>query len=231
MRPRHSQQRRFPGIFWSRTAFPAASLSQIYLPLIALAISLFPIFVPGLVRAEVKGSPERCRQIADHAARLNCFEAARSDGAEGAPPTVTGVGTWRLVRTPNPRGGPDAVSIMQTAELARSDVGLAGLMLRCGESGVDVLIVLLKPLPPRAQPRVVLTARGSTVEFRATVIPPGAAISLPGEAAALVNGAWQSSPELALEITENDNTIRGVVPLAGLAPALALLMSNCALRR
>ena len=30
-------------------------------------------------------------------------------------------GGWRLLRTPNPYGGADAVSITHTAELARSD--------------------------------------------------------------------------------------------------------------
>jgi hypothetical protein len=224
--PRDSKRCRFCGISWSSTGFPVAAL-----PLIAAAISLFFVFDPGLVRAEINGLLERCRLIADQAARLRCFEQATSNAPQGAPPAVSGIGTsmgtWRLVRTPNPRGGPDAVSIMQTAELTRSDVDLAGLMLRCAESGFDVLIVSLNPFPLRAQPKVRLTTRASTVEFRATVISPGAAISLPSEAAALVNGPWQSSPELTLQITENGNVIRGVVSLAGLAPALALLMSNC----
>ena len=134
------------------------------------------------------------------------------------------------MRTPNPRGGPDAVSIMQTADPLRSDIDLAGLMLRCGDGGVDVLIAFIRPLAPRSRPSVKLTARGTTVAFDAFVIPPGALISLPREVTTLLYGPWQSSLELALEVTENGNVMRGVVSLAGLAPALALLMSNCSSR-
>jgi hypothetical protein len=191
---------------------------------------------PEPVRAEINnaGTLARCRLIADQAMRMRCIEQATSKAAQGTTPAApsidTRMGSWRLVRTPNPRGGPDAISIMQTADPSRSDIDLAGLMLRCGEANFDVLIVFIKPFLPRALPKVKLTTRSSTVEFRATVISPGAAISLPSEAAALVHGPWQSSPEVTLEITENENAIRGVIPLAGLARALALLMSNCASR-
>jgi len=192
---------------------------------------------PSFGHAEVTsaGALERCRSIADQTERLRCFKEATAGGIPRAKPdatsagtgTGTGSGTWRLVRTPNPRGGPDAVSIMQTAEPSRSDIDLAGLMLRCGETGFDVLVVLLKPFPPRAHPKVKVTARGSTVELQATVLPPGALLALPGEAAALVDGPWQASPELALQVDEGADAIRGAVSLAGLGPAVALLRSNC----
>jgi hypothetical protein len=209
--------------------------------LAATAFSLVVGLSASSSRAEVGGSAlERCRAIVDQAARLRCFEEATSkpnsvprakpDAASAGTGTGAGTGTWRLVRTPNPGGGPDAVSIMQTAEPSRSDIDLAGLMLRCGDTGFDVLVVLLQPFPPRAHPKVKLTARGSTVELQATVLPPGAAIALPGEAAALVNGPWQTSPELALEVEEGASTIRGVVSLVGLGPAVALLKSNCPTR-
>jgi hypothetical protein len=116
---------------------------------------------------------------------------------------------------------------MKTADASRSDIDLAGLMLRCRDAGVDVVIVFLKPFPPRAQPKVKLTTPSSTVHLEATVISPGTAISLPAEAAALVNGSWQSSSELAIEINNDSNAVRGVVSLVGLGPALLLLTSNC----
>src|SRR5262245_14711786 len=51
--------------------------------------------------------------------------------AIAAGPAMTqGIGTWRLVRTPDPRGGSEAVSIMQTADVSRSDIDFAGVMLR-----------------------------------------------------------------------------------------------------
>ena len=82
---------------------------------------------------------------------------------------------------------------MQTADLSRSDIGLAGLILRCSDASFEVLIVLLKPLQPRARPQVKLVMRGSTAAFTATVIPPGTALALPNEAAALLNGPAISS--------------------------------------
>jgi hypothetical protein len=134
------------------------------------------------------------------------------------------------VRTPNPGGGPDAVSIMQTAEPMRSDLDLAGLMLRCAERDVEVVVVLLNPFPPRARPAVKLTAGVGTIDLQATVMPPGTVLALPSEAMALANGPWQSAAEVAIEVAEDGNAIRGVVELTGLADALALLRSSCPAR-
>jgi len=170
---------------------------------------------------------ERCKSISDQLARLRCYEDAASSPKQRARPDSASPGTWRLVRTPNPRGGSDAVSIMQTADLSRSDIGLAGLILRCSERSFEVLIVLLEPAQPRARPQVKLTTSGSTVVLTATVVSPGAALALPNEAVALVNGPWRLAPELALEVNDGDKVIRGVVALEGLVPALAMLMSNC----
>ncbi len=171
---------------------------------------------------------------------MRCFEDA-AKAADKAPdakrpaevpaaPSHMPSDDWRLVRTPDPRGGPEAVSIMHTPDLARSDIDFAGLMLRCRERDFEVAIVLLKPFPPRAHPKAKLTANGRTREFTTSVIPPGAAIALPAEATALANGPWQSASELAVEVAAgdgDDSTIRGVVSLAGLGPAVARLTSSC----
>ena len=61
---------------------------------------------------------------------------------------------WHLLRTANPRGGPDAVSMSHTADINRSDLDLAGMMLRCGENGVEVIIVVVTPFSPHARPDV-----------------------------------------------------------------------------
>jgi hypothetical protein len=204
------------------------TISAAYLLPILWMAFLVSVFEP-LVRAEIDnvGSVALCPLIADQAARLRCFEETRSTAFQGVSPAVTSVGTWRLVRTPNPLGGPDAVSIMHTADPSQSDMDLAGLMLRCNDIGFDVLIVFLKPFPPRGRPNVKLTARDVTVHFEATIIPPGAAILLPAEAARLVNGSWQSSSELVIEVDYDRNAVRGVISLVGLGPALSLLTSNC----
>src|SRR5262245_58980805 len=196
----------------SRTEFRAA-----YLLPIAFMASLAPVsaLAPCLLAA------------ADETARLGSFEEARSYGAQSTVLAATNAGTWRLVRTQNPRGGPDAVSVMQTADTARSDIDLVGLTLRCSDTGFDVLVVFLKPFPPRTHPKVKLTSGGSTVHLEAAVIPRGAADSLPAEVAELVEGSLQLSLELAIEVEDDSTATRGVISLAGLGPALSLLTSNC----
>src|SRR5262249_16511131 len=196
----------------SRTEFRA-----VYLLPIACMASLAPVgaLAPCLLAA------------ADQTAQLRSFEEPRSYDAQSTAFAATNAGTWRLVRTPNPRGGPDAVSIMQTADATRSDIDLAGLTLRCSDTGFDVLVVFLKPFPPRRHPKVKLTTAGATVHLEATVVPPGTAISLPAEAAILLKGSGQSSSELAIEVEGDGNATRGIISLAGLGPALSLLTANC----
>jgi hypothetical protein len=171
---------------------------------------------------------ERCRSIPDTAARLRCYEAAAPRHQPQAAPLMPG--GWRLVRTPGPPGEKDAVSLMHTVDTARSDLGLAGLMLRCAEHGADVLVVMVAPLPPRAQPQVTLRAGGEERRFPAKVTPPGAALLLPGEAQALLAGPWQAEPELAIEVLAEGTATRGAVPLAGLRTAMAGLTASCAAR-
>jgi hypothetical protein len=139
------------------------------------------------------------------------------------------------VRTPNPAGGRPAVSVVKTADVTKSDIDLAGLMLRCGESNIEVLIVLLRPLPPRARPKVTVTVDGKTTDFIANVVPPGAELLLPLEATALATGPWQAASGLTVEIgpVEGDDQpgpIRGVISLAGLGASLPLLQANCSLQ-
>lgn len=181
---------------------------------------------------------ERCRSITDDAARLRCYEAATADPAKIPPAHTPGpvpgpaTGPWRLVRTPSPVGGRDAVSVMKTADVTKSDIDLAGLMLRCGESNIEVLVVLIRPLPPRAHPKVTVTVGSKRTEFTASVVPPGAELLLPLEASALASGPWQAAPELSVEVgaVEGDDQptpIQGVISLAGLGAALPRLQANC----
>jgi hypothetical protein len=134
---------------------------------------------------------------------------------------------WRLVRTPNPYGGAAAISIMRTAEMARSDTGLAGLTVRCSEHGGEVLIMLFRAFSPHARPQVVLSADGTVTRVQATVASPGAALLLPQEATALVNGPWRSVKELSIKVEDPAGVTGGVVSLAGLGQAYRVLMANC----
>jgi len=192
-----------------------------------------------------QASLQRCRTIADAAARLRCFEEATSRPSDQAAPNPgpkpgpgtgpipgPGIGAWRLVRTSNPASGADTISIMRTADIVKSDIDLAGLMLRCAKSNFEVIVVLLRPLPPRAHPKVTLGAGGGSVDLAATVVPPGAEVLLPADASALASGPWQTAPELSVQIAAVDGKepsapVQGIIPLAGLGNAIPLLLSNC----
>jgi hypothetical protein len=121
---------------------------------------------------------------------------------------------------------------MQTADTSKSDLDLAGMTLRCQNSEVEVLIVLVGGLSPRLHPKVVISAAGNTTEFIATVAPPGASLLLPPSASDLASGPWASVAELAIRIeTEQNNgtarLIRGSIPVAGLREALPSLLASC----
>ena len=151
-----------------------------------------------------------------------------ADSPQNPQPDVQSPGAWRLVRTPNPRGGPDAVSIMRTADLIRSDANLAGMMFRCGKTAIETLLVVVAPLPPDTKPTVKISSGGTAASFDATIVAPFVLILLPPDAAALFTGRWRTSTdEISVEIDENDETIRGYVALAGLNDALGQLTGNC----
>jgi len=137
------------------------------------------------------------------------------------------LGDWHLVRTPNPRGGADAVSIMHTADPSRSDFDLAGLMIRCGKVGPEALIVLLRPFSFRERLKVVFGRPGSDAQFDATVAAPGTAVLVSTDATRLVNVSWQGLKELFIRLQDRQTTISGVVTLAAVQPAFKELMTSC----
>lgn len=136
-------------------------------------------------------------------------------------------GGWHLVSTHNPQGGPDAISIMHTADTSRSDLELAGLMIRCSRSGTEVVVVLLRTFPLRARPHVLFGKPGHETQFEATVAPPGTAVLVPGDATTLISGPWQTQDDLFIQVIDGQTTIAGVVVLAGLQPAFKALVTSC----
>ena len=174
---------------------------------------------------------EHCHTMTDNAARLRCFKSAADNQIQNSKSTSEMIGAWRLVRTPDARGGADIVSITRTAEMTRSDPKLAGLMLRCGEKGIEVLVVLLQTLRPSALPKVTVTSDGTDRRrFEGAMVPPYATIRLPNEAATLANGPWTSVSEISIEVENDKETIRGVIPVQGLRQALNALKPNCQLK-
>lgn len=159
------------------------------------------------------------------------IQDGRQRCAAGASADLQGrseaAGAWRLVRTPNPAGGRDAVSIMQTADISGSDLGFAGVMLRCNNGAIEVLIALVRPLPPRSKIRVTIQAGTTTNQFIATTVAPGVLLLLPPAAAALASGPWQTAPKLAIVIDDDNGPIHGAIAVAGLPGALQELLANC----
>ena len=185
-----------------------------------------PIFVFSQER-DISSDFEKCKMIANDQARLNCLKnILPKDSTDPSASPVRDL--WPLVRTPHPKGGPDAVAIMRTADTAQSDPDLAGLMIRCAEKpGFEVLLALVRPVPPRTK-RDVVVALGSTQSvLRAEASSTGTALILPIEAAAFTTGPWRELKELTVSIKDPETDIRGVIPLSGLAPAMAKLSASC----
>jgi hypothetical protein len=171
---------------------------------------------------------EGCRRINNEHMRTHCLEQIDSKTAPGPQQQPTAAGTWQLARTPNPSGGPDSISITKITNPTPSEQDVAGLMLRCAEGATtNVLIVLAAPLQPRTHPKVIVVAGSTTTEFIASVVPPGSLVLLPEKASALVENTWQSVPELAVSMTDNNRALRGVIPLEDLSNAMKELQSNC----
>jgi hypothetical protein len=136
--------------------------------------------------------------------------------------------TWKFNRTQGDKAGESFVAIMKTADTARSDLDLAGLIVRCTPKGkVDVLIALIRPFPPRTRPQVTIASSSGSQTFEGTLTAAGAAVVLPDEVAAFVAGKWQSTPALTVTVKENDSQIKGVVELNGLREAYGSLLASC----
>ena len=136
-------------------------------------------------------------------------------------------GGWRLVRTPNPLGGADAISIMHTADTSRSDIDFAGLMIRCGEHDPEVAIVSVRSFSFHAQPKVMIGGPGDEQEFNGTVVPPGTVILLPHDATDRMLRSWQAISKLYIRVNDGQAEIRGVVNTEDLSSALRSLIASC----
>jgi hypothetical protein len=170
---------------------------------------------------------QQCRAIIDDQLRLNCVKDLLSTSPPDAA-TASANDGWQFVRTPNPAKGPDAVSIMRTADILRSDSDLAGVMIRCEENhGLEVLLAVIRPIPPRSKRDVVVTWGAMTSRLRAEASSAGTTLNLPDEAAVFARGAWQAQKELGVTIKDPEADIHGVVRLDGLSQAMAKLSANC----
>ncbi len=164
--------------------------------------------------------------VAGYAATALGLPAGLPSASHRPSPFTSGV-DWRLTHSPNPTGGAELQSILQVAEPDRSDLDLIGMMVRCGRNGPETLLIVLQPFPPRTKIAVKLTARGSSFDVNAGLIPTGAGLTLPIDVQSELSGAWHDAHELTIEIAGDGRKIAGVVKIDGLAPAVANLLPLC----
>ncbi|MGY4615527.1 hypothetical protein ACVWZ4_000754 [Bradyrhizobium sp. USDA 4472] len=156
----------------------------------------------------------------------SCDEEASRLANARTQTTMLGDG-WRLAKTRDSSSSAEIVSVMHVADISKSDINLAGLSLRCGQDGLQAVLILLAPLPRSSRPSVVVKTSTKRSEFEAVVTQAGEALLLPGLASTLASGAWQTASELSIEIATGPNPIEGVVPIRGLVAALNSLPPNC----
>jgi hypothetical protein len=118
-------------------------------------------------------------------------------------------------------------TIFRTAELAKSDPRLAGLILRCSKDSIEPVIVVVEPFPPGAQPKIILRVAGHESYFTGSILPAGVGIRLPIDGTKMVEGHWLSAKDVEVTITEGDVVIRGAVGLSGLPEEIAALRVEC----
>lgn len=197
----------------------------------AISLGLGVVFgylveLPGAAWSDGTPGFEICKVIADDQARLDCLKKLL------APPPTPDAGpmhdSWPLIVTHRPAGGRDAVAIMRTADTARSDPDLAGLMIRCAEKpGLEVLLAVVRPFPPRAKRDIVIDTGTSQSVLHAEVSSLGTGFVLPVEGNAFTTGSWQTLKELAVSIKDPEGEIHGVIRLDGIVPAMSKLSASC----
>jgi hypothetical protein len=96
-------------------------------------------------------------------------------------------------------------------------------MLRRGREGVEAVVVVAEPFPPRAWPQITLRTAGQESQLIGTIIPAGAVIRLPGDATSLVTGPWRTARELGIKVADGGAAIDGIAALSGLPKALQSL--------
>lgn len=135
--------------------------------------------------------------------------------------------SWQLVRTPGPDKARDIISTMRTADMLRSDPDFAGMMIRCSDKGgFQIGFVVIAPYQPRAKLTVSVSTGNGPKDFLASAVPPGALVTLPAEASAMLP-VWTGAEQLKVEIDNQGAKVNGVIPLKGLSQALAQLQSSC----
>jgi hypothetical protein len=178
----------------------------------------------------IETSDDTCRGISDLAMRKQCYATINALSSKSNSQGVTLLEGWQLIRTPDPRGGADTMSISHVADLQKSDPNLAGILLRCVDRQIELFMIVIEPYPPQITINLTLKLGNSAASaYRSSVIPPGVMVRLPAEAATAILDRRQQSDDLNVSIVSGTTQpTTGVIKLTGLEQALATLRTSCA---
>jgi hypothetical protein len=176
----------------------------------------------------VNADAQDCAGKLPSADRQRC-EDSFTQRIRGTSRTSPLPGGWTLVRTPDPLGGPEAVSVLHAADMTKSDLKLAGLTFRCGRMGIEALLILLEPLTRGSRYDVSVKSGTTETRLEGKAIEGGEVLLLPPSAVSLASGAWQTVADLSVDIG-GPAPIRGSVPVGGLSGALLALAQSCPAR-
>ncbi|MCK1396168.1 hypothetical protein [Bradyrhizobium sp. 1] len=202
------------------------SLTRRMRPGVVCALAFAALVFSGYMTLAHAQRLQNCVPGAGTSRTESCDEEAARVANARTQTTMLGDG-WQLAETRDSSSNAEIISIMHVADISKSDINLAGLSLRCGQNGLDAVLILLEPLRRASHPTVVVKTDTKRSEFEAAVIQGGEALLLSGLASNLTNSAWQTASELSIEIAASPNPIKGIVPIRGLAVALRSLPTNC----
>jgi hypothetical protein len=196
------------------------------------AVLVAAVFV-GLVKSqaiETSDGNDTCRGISDLMMRKQCYATIDALSSKTTAEGMTLLEGWQLVRTPDPRGGADAISISHVADLQKSDPNLAGITLRCVDRQIELFIIVIEPYPPNIPINLTLNlGNSSALTYRGSVVPPGVMVRLPPEAATAVFDRRSQPNDLNVTVAYGTAPITtGIVKLTGLEQALGTLKTLCA---
>jgi len=194
----------------------------------ALAAAIF-VGLAKTLAVETSDGNDTCRVISDLTVQKQCYAIINALSNKTNAQGLTLLEGWQLVRTPDPRGGADAISISHVVDLQKSDPNLAGITLRCVDRQIELFIIVIEPYPPNIPIDLTLKLGNSSAStYRGSVVPPGIMVRLPPEAATAL---FDHRPELDyLNVSLAYGTApvtKGVIKLTGFEQAFGTLKTLC----
>jgi len=170
---------------------------------------------------------DSCHLIADRMRQAQCYETLKQIGGQSSKQSILPHG-WKLIGSPD--SGRREHSISHTGDFQSSDPNFAGMMLRCVDNRIEVLLIVIEPYPPQAAIDLTIKLGNSSEStYRSSVVPPGLMVLLPSEAAAIITGSRRPADELRVDLTDGTAPrTKGMVKLLGLEQAIGMLKSLCA---